>query len=90
MRGEGVNKKYSEEWFRSTDLWVMSPARYHCATPLTNGNLLPFRLLIFLALCSHIRHSHLLAAFIGHFLGRKSNFHYFQETEADFDNVRFS
>ena len=29
------NKKYSGEWFRSTDLWVMSPARSHCAIPLT-------------------------------------------------------
>ena len=27
-------KKNSGEWFRSIDLWVMSPARYHCATPL--------------------------------------------------------
>ena len=27
-------KKNSGEWFRSTDLWVMSPARFHCATPL--------------------------------------------------------
>ena len=31
-----ANKKYSGEWFRSTDLWVMSPARYHCATPLNS------------------------------------------------------
>ena len=31
------NKKHSGEWFRSTDLWVMSPARYHCATPLVTG-----------------------------------------------------
>ena len=28
-------KKYSGEWFRSTDLWVMSPARFLCATPLS-------------------------------------------------------
>ena len=26
--------KSSEEWFRSIDLWVMSPARFHCATSL--------------------------------------------------------
>ena len=32
-------KKHSGEWFRSTDLWVMSPARYHCATPLVTGHL---------------------------------------------------
>ena len=25
----------SSEWFRSTDLWVMGPARFHCATLLT-------------------------------------------------------
>ena len=31
-----LNKKHSGEWFRSTDLWVMSPARYHCATPLVS------------------------------------------------------
>lgn len=24
----------SSEWFRSTDLWVMGPARFHCATVL--------------------------------------------------------
>ena len=30
------DKKHSGEWFRSTDLWVMSPARYHCATPLVS------------------------------------------------------
>ena len=35
-----ANKKYSGEWFRSTDLWVMSPARYHCATPLVTDYLL--------------------------------------------------
>ena len=27
-------KRYSRTWFRSTDLWVMSPARFHCATLL--------------------------------------------------------
>jgi hypothetical protein len=24
----------SRAWFRSTDLWVMGPARFHCATLL--------------------------------------------------------
>ena len=33
-------RKHSGEWFRSTDLWVMSPARYHCATPLVTDGLL--------------------------------------------------
>ena len=33
-------KKYSGEWFRSTDLWVMSPARFLCATPLSADSLL--------------------------------------------------
>ncbi len=28
-------KKSSRAWFRSTDLWVMGPARFHCATLLT-------------------------------------------------------
>ena len=27
-------KKISRAWFRSTDLWVMGPARFHCATLL--------------------------------------------------------
>ena len=27
-------KGYSRAWFRSTDLWVMGPARFHCATLL--------------------------------------------------------
>ena len=27
-------KKASRAWFRSTDLWVMGPARFHCATLL--------------------------------------------------------
>ena len=27
-------KKVSRAWFRSTDLWVMGPARFHCATLL--------------------------------------------------------
>ena len=27
-------KFYSRAWFRSTDLWVMGPARFHCATLL--------------------------------------------------------
>ena len=26
--------KVSEAWFRSTDLWVMSPTHFHCATSL--------------------------------------------------------
>ena len=31
-----TNKKRSSgEWFRSTDPWVMSPVRFHCATPLS-------------------------------------------------------
>ncbi len=25
----------SRAWFRSTDLWVMGPARFHCATLLS-------------------------------------------------------
>ena len=32
-----VWRKYkydSRAWFRSTDLWVMGPARFHCATLL--------------------------------------------------------
>ena len=27
-------KMSSRAWFRSTDLWVMGPARFHCATLL--------------------------------------------------------
>lgn len=27
-------KKSSSGWFRSIDLWVMGPARFHCATLL--------------------------------------------------------
>ena len=27
-------KLFSRAWFRSTDLWVMGPARFHCATLL--------------------------------------------------------
>ena len=27
-------KNFSRAWFRSTDLWVMGPARFHCATLL--------------------------------------------------------
>ena len=30
----GDTKENSGAWFRSTDLWVMSPTRSHCATPL--------------------------------------------------------
>ncbi len=29
-----VKKVFSRAWFRSTDLWVMGPARFHCATLL--------------------------------------------------------
>ena len=29
-----VEKIISRAWFRSTDLWVMGPARFHCATLL--------------------------------------------------------
>ena len=28
-------KKSSSGWFRSIDLWVMGPARFHCATLLS-------------------------------------------------------
>ena len=28
------SKMLSRAWFRSTDLWVMGPARFHCATLL--------------------------------------------------------
>ena len=31
-------KKVSRGWFRSIDLWVMGPARSHCATLLTSGS----------------------------------------------------
>ena len=30
-------KRSSREWFRSIDLWVMGPARSHCATLLVGG-----------------------------------------------------
>jgi hypothetical protein len=30
----GLRSRDSREWFRSIDLWVMSPARSHCATLL--------------------------------------------------------
>ena len=30
-------KSYSRGWFRSTDLWVMGPTRFRCATLLTKG-----------------------------------------------------
>jgi hypothetical protein len=33
-------KRDSSEWFRSTDLWVMGPARFHCATLLLCTELL--------------------------------------------------
>ena len=29
-------QKDSRAWFRSTDLWVMGPARFHCATLLSD------------------------------------------------------
>ena len=29
-----IKKNLSRAWFRSTDLWVMGPARFHCATLL--------------------------------------------------------
>jgi hypothetical protein len=29
-----IKKEPSRAWFRSTDLWVMGPARFHCATLL--------------------------------------------------------
>ena len=29
-----LHEVYSREWFRSTDLWVVGPARFHCATLL--------------------------------------------------------
>ena len=32
--GKAKKKNFSREWFRSTDLWVMGPARFHCATLL--------------------------------------------------------
>ena len=44
----------SEEWFRSTDLRVMSPSRFHCATPLCT--LSHLSLLIVFEL-NHIFHS---------------------------------
>ena len=31
---KNAGKKCSREWFRSIDLWVMGPARSHCATLL--------------------------------------------------------
>ena len=34
---EDMEKKaFSRAWFRSTDLWVMGPARFHCATLLAS------------------------------------------------------
>ena len=49
-------KNFSRAWFRSTDLWVMGPARFHCATllflqiqpPALNLQLLLFFLLLLL------------------------------------------
>src|SRR6218665_3602519 len=32
------NKTFSRAWFRSTDLWVMGPARFHCATLLNDSS----------------------------------------------------
>ena len=31
-----MRKNVSRAWFRSTDLWVMGPARFHCATLLSS------------------------------------------------------
>ena len=31
---QNYEKYFSRAWFRSTDLWVMGPARFHCATLL--------------------------------------------------------
>ena len=31
-----TRKNVSRAWFRSTDLWVMGPARFHCATLLSS------------------------------------------------------
>ena len=33
-----LKKLHSRAWFRSTDLWVMGPARFHCATLLLHLN----------------------------------------------------
>ncbi len=33
-------KEISRAWFRSTDLWVMGPARFHCATLLLDNDTL--------------------------------------------------
>ncbi len=35
FKGKDTIENLSREWFRSTDLWVMGPARFHCATLLT-------------------------------------------------------
>ena len=43
-------KKTSRAWFRSTDLWVMGPARFHCATLLRKET--SFRLQAYLS--SHL------------------------------------
>ena len=34
IRIQTLSKIFSRAWFRSTDLWVMGPARFHCATLL--------------------------------------------------------
>ena len=31
---DSKKSEHSRAWFRSTDLWVMGPARFHCATLL--------------------------------------------------------
>ena len=31
------NTKNSRDWFRSSDLWVMGPTRFHCATLLNTS-----------------------------------------------------
>ena len=33
---QNYEKYFSRAWFRSTDLWVMGPARFHCATLLSS------------------------------------------------------
>ena len=42
--GRKKKKKFSRGWFRSIDLWVMGPARSHCATllPVCSGYCISF------------------------------------------------
>ena len=37
LKDTRVKRFSSRAWFRSTDLWVMGPARFHCATLLAQG-----------------------------------------------------